>query len=167
MKNRIAIALVTLVIALSYGCAKKQSIVGKWLLINVSDKSMDSMMFAMEANIELMSDTISKMSDGANKDTFLIQLEENKTILQNAKNNLAEFTKKSYFDYREDGSYVGNLFGQLETGTYTYDESKGIIEGKAEGSTTSGKMKVERLNADTLVLFIVPQSTLTFLAKKD
>ncbi len=167
MKKLLAIAILALLVGI-ISCAKKQSIVGQWKLVGAQQKTIDSLFDALKINIQNMEDTLPKIADAAGKELMTQQLEENKQLLKNAEEQLNNIYKSSYLKYRADGTYEGMLLGQSESGTYTYDEANKVIKGKMAGSETAGELKVERLNADSLIITISEENIrLIFLSDKE
>jgi hypothetical protein len=166
MKNQFLLSALVLLISLSFGCAKKQGIVGRWKLIEANNPQIDSLFMSLRDNIKAMEDTLPKITDAKIKSEIELQLSENKEILTNAESKMNQFYTNSYMNYRDDGTYEGMLMGQLESGTYTYDENTRTIKGKVVGSEESGELKVERLNADSLVISVEPNIRLVFLSDK-
>ncbi len=166
MKNRIVLYALALFVVFNIGCAKKQGVVGRWKLIEAQNPQIDSMFISLRNNINIMEDTLPKIADANFKLEIEQQLEENKKILKNAEEKMTQFYTNSYMNYRDDGTYEGMLMGQLESGTYTFDENTKIIKGKVAGSEESGELKVERLNADSLVISVEPNIRLVFLSDK-
>jgi hypothetical protein len=167
MKNVITLISCIAVIFIA-GCAKKQGIVGHWKLVSAQQKQIDSLFDALRLNIKNMEDTLPKITNESDKKMFSQQLEENKQLLKNAEEQLKNIYKSSYLKYRADGTYEGMLMGQAESGTYTYDEANKVIKGKMAGAETAGELKVERLNADSLIVNIEEGNIrLIFVADKD
>ncbi len=167
MNHKIILIALAAILAFTVGCVKKQSIIGRWLLVDAQNPQIDSMFISLRQNIHNLEDTLTKMNNGEAKTLLEGQLAENKTILTGAEERLKEFKTNSYMNYRDDGTYEGMMMGQTESGTYTYDENKKIINGKVAGAKEGGELKVLRVNADTLIVAVEPENIkLTFVADK-
>ncbi len=131
---------------------EENELVNHWRLAESRSAHRDSIRNVIFNAVENMEANIDSVRDPAEHRIFMQDLNDKRRILYRNDSLLKAQRDSSFLMISVNGLYDCNLLGVKETGTWKFDGDKKELVTKPAGNGKEGRLKVLRINSDSLTL---------------